>query len=52
VFNKADAVQDADARIRQVLGQLRWKRPWFRISALTGEGCRALCFAIAKELKQ
>jgi len=52
VFNKADAVSDADARIRQALRQLRWKRPWFRISALTGEGCRELCFAIAKELRQ
>jgi hypothetical protein len=29
---------------------LRWKRPWFKVSALTGEGCRELCFAIAKEL--
>ena len=50
VFNKVDAVPDADARIRQALRQLRWKRPWFRISALTGEGCRELCYAIAKEL--
>jgi GTP-binding protein len=52
VFNKADSVSDADARIRKALSALRWKRPWFRISALTGEGCRELCFAIAKELKQ
>src|ERR687896_886583 len=28
VFNKADAVDDADARIRKLLRQLRWKRPW------------------------
>jgi len=52
VFNKADLVPDADARIRKALGALRWKRPWFRISALTGEGCRQLCRAIAKELAQ
>src|SRR3954470_22511320 len=52
VFNKADSVSDADARIRKALSALRWKRPWFRISALTGEGCRELCFAIAKELKK
>jgi GTP-binding protein len=50
VFNKVDAVEDADARIRKALSALRWKRPWFRISALTGEGCRELCFAIAKAL--
>src|SRR5919109_246816 len=29
VFNKIDAVPDADARIRKSLNALRWKRPWF-----------------------
>ncbi len=45
VFNKADLVPDADRRIRGILRTLRWKGPWFRISALTGEGCRQLCAA-------
>src|SRR5574338_414097 len=35
VFNKIDAVEDADARIRALVGRLRWKRPWFKVSALT-----------------
>lgn len=45
VFNKADLVPDADRRIRGILRALRWKGPWFRISALTGEGCRQVCAA-------
>ncbi len=43
VFNKADLVSDADQRIRKILRALRWTRPSFQISALTGEGCRAVC---------
>jgi GTP-binding protein len=43
VFNKADAAPDADERIRRILRALRWRGPWFKVSALTGEGCRAVC---------
>ena len=50
VFNKIDAVQDADAVIGKVLRALRWKRPWFKVSALTGAGCREVCQAIAREI--
>ncbi len=42
VFNKVDLASDSDARIRAILRTLRCKRPWFRISALTGDGCREL----------
>jgi GTP-binding protein len=51
IFNKIDAVNDAPERAAKLLRQLRWKRPWFAISALTGEGCAALTKAIAKELR-
>jgi GTP-binding protein len=34
---------DADKRIRSILRTLRWKGPSFKVSALTGEGCRAVC---------
>jgi putative protein kinase ArgK-like GTPase of G3E family len=44
-------MNDAPARAAKVVRQLRWKRPWFAISALTGEGCPALTKAIAKELR-
>src|SRR2546421_604316 len=42
LFNKADAVDDADARIRKALGHLRWKRPWFKVAAISGEGTAAV----------
>jgi len=52
VFNKADLAEDADRRIARILRALRWKQPWFKVSALTGEGCREVCQAIARELAQ
>jgi GTP-binding protein len=45
VFNKADLAPDADARIARILRGLRWKAPWYKVSALTGEGCREVCGA-------
>ena len=50
VFNKIDAVADADARVKKALAALRWKRPWFKVSALSGEGCDAVVKAAAREL--
>ncbi len=50
VFNKIDAVQDADKRIAKAVRTLRWSRPWFKISALTGQGCPELVRAIARDL--
>jgi GTP-binding protein len=52
LFNKADAVEDAKARAAKIVRQLRWTRPWFIISALSGEGCEAVSKAVAKELRQ
>ena len=45
VFNKADLAPDADARIRRIARALRWKGPCFKVSALTGAGCRDVCNA-------
>ncbi len=50
VFNKIDAVEDPQARAEKMVRALRWKRPWFAISALSGEGCDAVTKAVAKEL--
>jgi len=50
VFNKTDAVNDAKARAEKTVRALRWKHPWFAISALSGEGCDALSKAIVREL--
>lgn len=52
VFNKIDALEDPDAAIRRVLSKLRWKRPWFKVSALSGEGCAAVAKAVARELSK
>ncbi len=50
VFNKADAVPDADARVKRIVGALRWRRPWFKVAAISAEGCAALMKAVAREL--
>jgi GTP-binding protein len=52
VFNKIDALEDPDAAIRRALSKLRWKRPWFKVSALSGEGCAAVVKAVARELSK
>ena len=39
VFNKADLVPDADERISKIVRALRWTKPWFKISAISGAGC-------------
>jgi len=50
VFNKADAVEDPDARIRKALRQLRWSRPWFKVSAISAQGTDQVAKAVAREL--
>jgi GTP-binding protein len=50
VFNKSDLAEDADERIRKILRRLRWKGPWFKISAATSEGCTPLCRAAYEHL--
>src|SRR6478672_11675351 len=48
VLNKLDLVPDdeREARTRAFVKALRWKEPVFGISAINGDGCRALIFAI------
>ena len=51
IFNKIDAVEDAEERAQKIVRTLRWKRPWFKVCALSGEGCAAVIKTIARELK-
>jgi len=51
VFNKVDLVENPEATIRRVLSKLRWTRQWFKVSALTGEGCDKVIKAAARELE-
>ena len=52
VMNKIDLVPEArrPALIEDVLGSLDWRGPSFAVSALSGEGCDALCRALADAL--
>ncbi|HWT14866.1 MAG TPA: GTPase, partial [Patescibacteria group bacterium] len=45
VFNKIDLIaeEDRDARLKDLVKRLRWgRKPWFAVSAATGEGCDAV----------
>src|SRR4051812_40461669 len=48
VLNKLDLVaeDEREARTRAFVKALRWKEPVYGISAINGDGCRALIFAI------
>jgi len=50
VFNKIDLMPDADARIARILRALRWRGSWYKISALSGTGCRELSIAVHRFL--
>jgi len=54
VFNKSDLLQaeELHARVKDHLRRLRWKRPSFIVSAVTGQGCRELGFAIMEHLRE
>jgi GTP-binding protein len=52
VFNKIDLLdpKEADRRVARILRALRWKKPWYKISAISGQGCMEVCRAAAKAL--
>ncbi len=54
VLNKADLLAPAerDRTVGECLRRLRWKGPRYVVSALTGEGCRELCYAVMNELER
>jgi len=52
VFNKIDLDDKHDAKIAKFLKSMRWKGPWFKVSAINGEGCTKVCQQVAKFLGQ
>ena len=54
VLNKADllAPEERSARMQRFLADFGWRSKSFIISALNGEGCKALTFAIMEYLEQ
>ncbi|MBK6617788.1 MAG: GTPase ObgE [Nitrosomonas sp.] len=53
VFNKVDLLSEVErsTAYQEFLKALNWHEPWFAISALTGEGCQALTYAIMRYLE-
>ena len=52
VLNKVDMIPEDERanRIKAFVKAYGWKGPVFEISALTGEGCQKLCYAIQQDL--
>jgi GTP-binding protein len=52
VLNKVDMIPEEErtSRVKAFLKAYAWNGPVFEISALTGEGCQALCYEIQKDL--
>jgi GTP-binding protein len=44
------AQEERVAKVKAFIKAYGWKGPVFEISALTGEGCQQLCYAIQKDL--
>ncbi|HEX6690638.1 MAG TPA: GTPase ObgE [Burkholderiales bacterium] len=51
VFNKADLAPDADRRIAGIVKALRWKKPWFKVAAISGKGCDEVVKAIVRDFQ-
>jgi GTP-binding protein len=52
ILNKADLLdaEEAKKRVKAIIKGLKWKAPYFMISAIKGDGCRELTFAIMDHL--
>ena len=53
VFNKADLLdpEERGQRAQALVKKLRWTKPWFVISAIDGEGCKALTYKVMELLE-
>jgi GTPase len=53
VLNKVDLLEapDSEKRVQAIIKGLKWKGPSFRISAINGEGCRELTYAIMQHVE-
>ena len=54
VLNKIDLVPEAERkrRAQMLVKKLRWTKPWFLVSGATGEGTRALTYAVMEFLEK
>lgn len=52
VLNKLDLLQDKDEKIAAFLQEFRDYTRYFAISAINGDGCKELCYAIMEHVEQ
>ena len=54
IINKIDLVPEEERarRVKEFLRRLRWRAPYFTVSAISGEGCRELMFAVMEFLEE
>ncbi|MEW5903848.1 MAG: GTPase ObgE [Pseudomonadota bacterium] len=52
VLNKLDLLEDKDAKVQAFLEAFGADTRWFAISAISGEGCKELTYAIMEHLDQ
>lgn len=54
VFNKIDLLSaaEADKRCRAVVKALKWKGPVYKVSGITGVGCKELCGRLMDRLEE
>lgn len=55
VLNKMDMLPDEEAKLaleKKIISGLQWKGRVFRISALSGEGTQALCYALMQWIEE
>jgi GTP-binding protein len=52
IFNKIDLDPKHDERIAKFIKSIRWKGPWFKVSAIKGDGCMEVCHKVAKFLSE
>jgi len=54
VLNKLDLIPEVEreSTVREIVRRLRWRGPVYPISAITGEGCQALTYAIMDHIEQ
>ncbi len=53
VLNKVDLIADADQAeyCQAIINELDWRRPVFQVSAISGQGCREVCYKVMNYLE-
>jgi GTP-binding protein len=51
ILNKLDLLEDKDAKVQAFLSEFGTDTRWFPISAINGEGCKELTYAIMEHLQ-